>query len=520
MKESDLYMLRKGAKSFYEWCKENGKEEYLDLWDYDMNKCSPKDVACTIKDKYYFKCSRNIHESFLYPIRTITLENSSGPKCPVCGSIYQWCLDNNRNDIIEAWDYEKNELDIRIVAKSSAKCAWFTFEYYSYYYPICYITQKNKNNTDPVYKYKNSVGYYIVEKYGGEYLTRFWSDKNEKSPFEYDRQSDKYIWLKCVNKSYHEEYKISCHNFTRGDTTGCPMCSSKKVHPLDSFAQFNINRYGDDWLQKCWMPDNVYDPYTLSVNDNKRKVHIRCIDVDYHDFWITPHNYDRGYKVCHYCNIKGTKGKVHELDSFGAKHPEIIPLWSDKNTKSPFEYSEFSHETVWLKCENGIHEDYKKIISDISKNPDSLCPSCNSISSYEKKTRNYLESLPYSINYEYDCTICPINPLTNYRLPYDNEVVELKLIIEVMGSQHYKVDGFHIMAANKKGTTPEQEFEYQKYKDLYKKQYAIDNGYNYLAIPYYCYDDLTYINMIDIKINDIINLKSVETAGLVDKFSS
>ena len=76
------------------------------------------------------------------------------------------------------------------------------------------------------------------------------------------------------------------------------------------------------------------------------------------------------------------------------------------------------------------------------------------------------------------------------------------------------------MSAHKNGSTPEQELEYQKYKDSYKKQYAIDNGYNYLEIPYYCYDDLTYINMIDIKINDIINLKSVETAGLVDKSSS
>lgn len=514
-------MLRKGTLSFYEWCINNEKKEYLEQWDYELNDVDPHDISYSKNDYYYFKCENGLHDSYLYSIRSITVKNSHGPHCPVCGSLYQWCLDNNRQDIIDAWDTDKNEEDIRLVPKSSGKRAWFTFEYYSYYYPIGYISNisKNKNGSDPVKKYHNSLGYYIVDTYGPEYIEKFWSDKNTVSPFEIDRGSRNDIWLKCIKKDYHEDYKTKCHIFTNTLNTCCPMCSSKKIHPLDSFAQYSINKYGDDWLERCWLPDNTIDPYKLSANNSSTKVHLRCMDVEYHDFWITPANYNRGYNVCHYCNIKGTGGKVHPLDSFGAKHPEFVEIWSDKNVKSPYEYSEFSHDFVWLKCENGIHDDYRKRVADISRYPERLCPKCSNVSSYEKATRKYLESLPYTIKYENECTLYPVNPRTNYKMPYDNEIVELKLIIEVMGRQHYRVDGFHYLTAKHNGTTPEEEFEYLKWKDEYKKQYALDNGYRYLAIPYYEYSDSTYITTIQNKINEIINLESVETAGFDEKSS-
>ena len=510
-------MLRKGTKSFYDWCIENSKEEYLDLWDYDLNKKTPKDIECTVKDGYYFKCNKGIHESYLYRIRSITIDNSRGPQCPVCGSIYQWCIDNNRNDIIEAWDGEKNKIDMQHMSKSSSKKAWFKFKYYSYNYTIAYISSKKK--TDPVNKYKNSLGYYIVEHFGYEYIDKIWSDKNKLSPFEYDKGSGKKVWLKCIKKDYHEDYPIACYSFSAGSAVGCPMCASKIIHPLDSFAQFNINRYGADWIEKCWMEDNTLDPFTISVNNNSIKVHIRCLDVDYHDFWITPNNYDMRDKVCHYCNVKGTGGKVHPLDSFGAKFPQFVDLWSDKNSKTPYEYSVYSHNYVWLKCENGIHEDYKRKVSDLSRHPDRLCSKCSNVSSYEKQTRRYIESLNYKINYEQYCTLYPTNPLTNYKLPYDNEIEDLKLIIEVMGKQHYELTGLHILASQHSGKTPEEEFEYSKWKDAFKKQYALDNGYYYLELPYTAFKDETYIKLIDNKISQIINLESVETAGFDEKSS-
>ena len=117
------------------------------------------------------------------------------------------------------------------------------------------------------------------------------------------------------------------------------------------------------------MSDNLCDPYKISINNNEKKVHIRCLNVDYHDYWITPNGYDKSDYVCRYCNNRGIYGKVHPFDSFGSKYPEIFDIWSINNTKSPYEYSEFSHEYITLKCENGIHDDYKRMVADYSRYP-------------------------------------------------------------------------------------------------------------------------------------------------------
>lgn len=43
-------------------------------------------------------------------------------------------------------------------------------------------------------------------------------------------------------------------------------------------------------------------------------------------------------------------------------YPKVISLWSDKNQKSPYEYFSGGDSFVWLKCENGKHDDFKKQI--------------------------------------------------------------------------------------------------------------------------------------------------------------
>ena len=37
-------MARPMSKSFYDWCIENKKEEYLELWDYELNGCNSKKI--------------------------------------------------------------------------------------------------------------------------------------------------------------------------------------------------------------------------------------------------------------------------------------------------------------------------------------------------------------------------------------------------------------------------------------------------------------------------------------------
>lgn len=92
-------------------------------------------------------------------------------------------------------------------------------------------------------------------------------------------------------------------------------------------------------------------------------------------------------------------------------------------------------------------------------------------------------------------------------MPYDNEILELKLIIEVNGEQHYKPTQFIKLNAKRNGVSIEEQFKERQYKDNYKKQYALSHGYSFLEIPYTSIDNDEYKKMIDDKINEIIETK-------------
>ena len=74
---------------------------------------------------------------------------------------------------------------------------------------------------------------------------------------------------------------------------------------------------------------------------------------------------------CPYCSGK----RVCETNSFGSVYKDYIYLWSDKNKKTPYDYTYGSNAEVWWKWENGIHEDYKRGI-DATIMYGFRCPIC------------------------------------------------------------------------------------------------------------------------------------------------
>lgn len=494
------YRSRKIKKSFKEWCTETNHDKYLELWDYEKNNIDPDLIGYTNwYNDCYFKCPDNLHESF--GLKLSNLIHSKDLICPICNSFKTWCENTNNKYIIDLWDTEKNDISIDMIAKSSGKKFYFKCErglHDSYLLSLSDIyAGKFKKIKCPKC---NSIGQYLLDLYGADAIEKYWSEKNTKSPFEYPKSSKKKVWIKCVAKDYHDDYLAECGNFINGNR--CPWCAHKLLHPKDSFGQHVKNVYGEDFFEKYWCKENTINPYKIAPYTNDLKVKIQCQKKSYHQFWQLVTDVS-SKKMCPYCN----RNLVHPNDSLGSLYPEIVPLWSDKNDKSPFEYKPFSHYTIWLKCENETHEEYQRKISDYTRKVAFLCPICHRErheSSYETAVREYLETLHYTINHEYNCSIIPRNPNTNYPLPYDNEIEDIKLIIEVHGAQHYKLSGFHITAAKSVGNkTPQEMFEYQLWKDKYKKDYAIENGYSYLEIPYTSVLDNTYINLIDSKIKQV-----------------
>lgn len=367
-------LKKKNAKSFYDWCLDNNRFDIILRWDFKLNSCSPQDILYRTNKKYYFRCPKNIHPSELKCISNFTSGNEGTMNCKAC----------------------------------------------------------------------NSVGQYICDTYGKDKLNYYWSwidniDENGESlnPFSISKRCNKMIYIYCQEHSYHGSYIIQCASFVAGHR--CGFCANRQIHPFDSLGYYIIKKFGKEFL------DNI---------------------------------------------------------------------WSKKNKKSPFEYSiNSSIQMAYFKCLDSKHNDTYRSISNATKS-NFRCPKCideMNESILQKKVRLYLEDLNLGqVLHEHQCTIVPINPKTKHCMPFDNEIKELKFVIEVMGQQHYQISGWNIKHSKKTNTTPEYELYRTQLYDRYKKIYAHLMGYEYIAIPYWTdndKEDWKYI--VNNKLNEILKYKEV-----------
>lgn len=124
----------------------------------------------------------------------------------------------------------------------------------------------------------------------------------------------------------------------------------------------------------------------------------------------------------------------------------------------------------------------------------------------QHKVATYIkEQYNFTLLHEHQCTIRPINSKTKMPMPYDNEVVELKLIIEVHGRQHYTIDMYKSLCGMTEDEAKAELKKRQRY-DRYKMEYALQHGYYYLIIPYWEEKQDNYKKLIDEKISNLLNI--------------
>ena len=121
------------------------------------------------------------------------------------------------------------------------------------------------------------------------------------------------------------------------------------------------------------------------------------------------------------------------------------------------------------RCEDDFTMRYKTLAKHKGHNCTAL------ISTGESVVQSYLREL--GVQYlTQRATLKCVNPETGHVMPYDFELPQSKIIIEVQGEQHRSfIERFH---ADMDG------FEYQKWKDAHKKQFALQSGYTFIEIWY------------------------------------
>jgi len=319
-------------------------------------------------------------------------------------SFYQWCIENNRQDVLDRWDYVLNNC----------------------------------------------------------------------KPSEISFGTQKRYYFKCLRNLHNSELK-NIKSFTSGQngSIDCKYCNS--------FAQWGIDTFGKDFLDKYWdyNKNNLLNinPWEISKASNIHKIWLLCQEKDYHGSYIVNCNNFINDHRCPYCN----NTKVHKLDSLGTIYPNVFKLWSYKNNKSPFEYSPMSHQYVWWKCPDGKHEDYYRPISSSSIS-DFRCPECQCSTGEIEVGKTLLNKEIYYIPQK---TFDGLIGLGGGLLSYDFYIPKINLLIEYQGEMHERfVRGIHKSI---------KDFEKQVEHDKRKKEYAEQNGYNFLEIWYYDFDNIEEI---------------------------
>lgn len=364
--------------------------------------------------------------------------------------------------------------------------------------------QKNRSNSS---KWKTFTDW-CIENHRQDLLDLWDYDLNHKTPDDISCYTAASYYFKCQKGIHKSElHSISCVTTKYKNKKMCTKCNS--------FAQYAIDKYGEDVLDKYWdYEKNIVSPWEIS-HASKDEIWIKCLNVSYHESYsILPILFLKGIG-CPYCNGK----RVHPNDSFAHYYiqrygEDFLDLYWDgkKNIVDPWNISPQSNVYIYLQCE--IHGTYKVFAPNFYKHG-SLCNACSrerDKSKLQEKVENYISSYyHFDILHEHNCSIIAKNPKTSRLLPYDNDVCinNHHLIIEVMGDQHYDLNsGLIRMQADDRNSSKEKILSDIQWRDEYKKQYALSQGYHYLEIPHWTENDESYKTLIDQKIQEILTIQN------------
>lgn len=309
-----------------------------------------------------------------------------------------------------------------------------------------------------------------------DYLDRYDYEKNILNPSELSMQSHRGVWLKCNKHDNHPSQHFGLNQKLKelGNDIEHFQCKYCK-----SFAQWCIDNNRNDLLNRWDYELNDVSPYEISI-ETPYKYYFKCP--------INKHKSEKklicslsngiygGFK-CSGCNSFGE----YIEKTYGTEY--LNSLWDyHNNSISPYEISKCnSSKKIYINClENNEHGSY--LITPSHYQDARRCPICGRdyLSKLHKAVIRYLKELNLDIRTEHDCTIKPINPDTGYVLPYDIEIVDYKIIIEVQGKQHSKLLNENHPWLKK--LTPQEYLDKRIKYDKIKKNYAIENGYRFLEI--------------------------------------
>ena len=174
----------------------------------------------------------------------------------------QWCIDNNRQDILERWDYDLNDKNPSEVSYKSNKKYWFKC-------PRCRHESELKNIQYLPVRQKelpcvkcNIFAQHVIDEYEYEYYEILEKLNPDINLWNIAHKSQKMINIRC-QINYNHIYQQRCDWFWQN---GCPYCGHHterldvQLDPSESLGAYHSK------ARERWSTKNVTSPYDYYPN--------------------------------------------------------------------------------------------------------------------------------------------------------------------------------------------------------------------------------------------------------------
>lgn len=264
----------------------------------------------------------------------------------------------------------------------------------------------------------------------------------------------------------------------------------------------------------CKLNNKPFELVSKIYNGTHEDLKWKCLKDDCGEIfkanWSHLHN-DRG---CPFC----AGVQVGLSNCLATLNPKLAKQWHPtKNTKTTYDVTLSGKDSCWWLCENDNTHEWESTV--YNRNNGSGCPQCNEYRGEKRCKEVFVSNKFIEITQaDYDKLLNIDKHNNTYFIPqktfigliglgrrllsYDFYIPKYNLLIEYQGEYH---DG------TARNQTPE-EFEIQKEHDRRKKEYAKQNGYNFLEIWYWDFDKIEeilteYLMKIRLGINSEITLE-------------
>lgn len=229
--------------------------DLLSKWDFRKNTIRPTEVSIGSNKKVWLICKHG--HSY-----QVSLLNYKKGGCPYCSGHKVLAgfndLATTHPELLEEWDYEKNEIQPTEVSKGYEKKVWWKCNKGHSYFTS--PNRKTSKNAKCPYCSGQRVltGFNDIATTNPELLKEWDYERNTIKPTEISKGSGKKIWLKC-NKGHSYETTIP----SRIKGSSCSYCGHNKV-----LKGYNDVATTDPYVLKFW-DDDHYSPYELSRKSTK-----------------------------------------------------------------------------------------------------------------------------------------------------------------------------------------------------------------------------------------------------------